>query len=184
MLPEARCTYCGYTYYCGRTYSRGRTYSCGHVPLGYTHHGATCHQARCSCELGFWPNHIEEHCRAARHDTVPLPYACPIDHYLAPNRLEGSPFLHRERTFLLNPRTPAAVLGNSTAAVRFCADPASCAAAPSRPNEVMLPARPSAARLREALGPLQQQWKAHGLATLTRPRNLAPSQPSQPTRPS
>jgi len=91
----------------------------GNVLLGGTHHPPSNHQAnpnpnpnpspnpnqaRCSCELGFWPNHIEEHCRAARHDTVPLPYACPIDHYLAPIKLASSPFLHRERTFLVRVR--------------------------------------------------------------------------------
>ena len=147
-------------------------------------HGHAHYQARCSCELGFWPNHIEEHCRAARHDTVPLPYVCPIDHYLAPNKLEGSPFLHRERSFLRNPRTPTAALGNSTAAVRFCTDPAACAGAPSRPNEVLLPARPSATRLREALGPLQQ-WKARRLATSqpSQPCSLVTLVPSQPRNP-
>ena len=152
--------------------------------LGYTHYGHAHYQARCSCELGFWPNHIEEHCRAARHDTVPLPYVCPIDHYLAPNKLEGSPFLHRERSFLRNPRTPTAALGNSTAAVRFCTDPAACAGAPSRPNEVLLPARPSATRLREALGPLQQ-WKARRLATSqpSQPCSLVTLVPSQPRNP-
>ena len=111
--------------------------------------------------------HVEEHCRAARHDSVPLPYACPIDHYLSPKKLAASAFLHRERSFLSNPRTPAAALRNSTATVRFCAGAAAGAGAgascsgPTFPAEVRLPARPSASQLVATLG--QLPWKVSGV---------------------
>jgi len=58
----------------------------------------------CSCELGFFVSHVKENCRAADHQTLPLPYVCPIDHYLFPRALATSPFAHRERTFLDNSR--------------------------------------------------------------------------------
>ena len=49
-------------------------------------------------------HHVKEGCRAVDHPTLPLPYVCPIDHYLFPRTLMNSPFAHRERTFLDNPR--------------------------------------------------------------------------------
>ena len=54
---------------------------------------------QCSCEVGFWPKHIEEGCTAGDHKMIQLPYTCPIDHYLHPEALMRSPFAHRERTF-------------------------------------------------------------------------------------
>lgn len=54
--------------------------------------------------MGFFISHIREGCRATDHPTLPLPYACPIDHYLFPRNLMRSPFGHRERGFLDNPR--------------------------------------------------------------------------------
>ena len=41
-------------------------------------------RALCSCEVGFWPSHVEEDCKAGGHKKLELPYTCPIDHYLDP----------------------------------------------------------------------------------------------------
>ena len=68
---------------------------------------------RCTCEMGFFPYHVHEGCRAPDHPTLPLPYNCSIDHYLDPVALDTSPFAHRERTFLTNPRTPRSVLAST-----------------------------------------------------------------------
>ena len=62
----------------------------------------------CSCELGFFTRHVHEACRAPDHPTLPLPYLCPIDHYLSPAALADSPFAHRERGFLEGKRTAGA----------------------------------------------------------------------------
>ncbi len=82
---------------------------------------------RCSCELGFWPTHIEENCIAGDHESLRLPYQCAIDHYLDVSTLDKSPFAHRERTFFENPRTPVAGLRESKATVVRCADGDACA---------------------------------------------------------
>ena len=78
---------------------------------------------RCSCEVGFWPNHIEEGCKAGDHQMLRLPYSCPTDHYLDPQALATSPFAYREASFFSNPRTPPAL--NATRqhirVVRACA---------------------------------------------------------------
>jgi len=78
---------------------------------------------RCSCEVGFWPNHIEGGCTAGDHQMLRLPYTCPTDHYLDPQALATSPFAYREASFLSNPRTPPAL--NATRqlirVVRACA---------------------------------------------------------------
>ena len=130
-------------------------------------------EALCSCELGFWPNHIEEHCKAGDHSMLRLPYACPIDHWLAPEHVATSAFKTREKTFFDNPRTPSPQLRAATATVRFCASAAaeayrdgtcgslaaggSLAAAAAVAGvaavagEVWLPERPSLGALRTAL---------------------------------
>ena len=61
----------------------------------------------CSCELGFWPNHVAERCTANDHKMLVLPYVCALDHYLDPRALDASPFAHRE-PFFDNPHTPTA----------------------------------------------------------------------------
>ena len=102
----------------------------------------------CSCELGFWPNHIAEDCKASDHETLRVPYRCPIDHFLDPAKLLGSPYAHRERSFFANPRTPAAIQ-RSTVAVTPCADPAGCSA----PSAVVtVPVGATIAQLRRRLG--------------------------------
>ena len=72
----------------------------------------------CTCEMGFFPYHLQENCRANDHPTIHLPYNCSIDHYLDPAALEISPYMHRERSFLSNPRTPRAMLQTSRAVVQ------------------------------------------------------------------
>ena len=113
----------------------------------------------CSCEIGFWPNHIEEDCKAGGHKKLTLPYVCPIDHYLDPPALEESKFLHRERSFFDNPRTPPA-LPASRVTVRVCANGggADAGAACELPsNEVGVAALPSARQLRESLGKVRSK---------------------------
>ncbi|KAL1518457.1 hypothetical protein AB1Y20_002749 [Prymnesium parvum] len=103
----------------------------------------------CACEIGFWPNHIEEECRAADHTELSLPYECVIDHFLDPVALAASPFLHRERTFLANPRTPLALRANLTRVVP-------CAAAACPRGEAQLSVAP-----RASLAQLARQLRAH-----------------------
>ena len=73
----------------------------------------------CTCEIGFWIKHVREDCKGSDHKGLELPYKCPIDHFLEPNALHSSPYAHRERSFLANPRTPEAVR-RSTVRVRSC----------------------------------------------------------------
>lgn len=108
-------------------------------------------RTRCSCELGFFPYHVETHCRANDHPTLPLPYNCSIDHYLDPVALSTSPYAHRERSFLDNPRTPLALmLQTSSKRVRVCA--AAEGACAARAGEIVLPAAARVSQLRERLG--------------------------------
>ena len=76
----------------------------------------------CSCEIGFWIKHVEADCRVGEHTTLALPYVCAIDHYLYPDALESSPYAHRERTFLDNPRTDARLRSDVTR-VALCLGP-------------------------------------------------------------
>ena len=124
-------------------------------------------ETQCSCELGFWPNHIEEGCTAGDHKMLVLPYTCPIDHYLDPRALNASRFAHRERTFLGNPRTPPA-LNAQRATIHVCAaSDARCdvkavgtlptvgqpaGVAPVVGRKIWLPPSPSVAQLRASLG--------------------------------
>ena len=52
-------------------------------------------RALCTCEIGFWPTHVEEDCKAGGHKKLELPYTCPIDHYLDPPALAESKVLTR-----------------------------------------------------------------------------------------
>ena len=91
-----------------------------------------------------------------------LSYNCSLDHYLDPVNLNTSPFLHRERTFLGNPRTPRDLLLHSTTRVRVAdadADAATGAiGAPDSesaiPAEIVIPAGLSISALRARLGAL------------------------------
>lgn len=106
----------------------------------------------CTCEMGFFIYHITEQCTAPDHPTLHLPYNCSLDHYLEPVELEGSPYRHRERSFLANPRTPRDLLDHSTTRVRVCAGvDGACAAAE---GEVSLPPKLRVRELRRRLGAL------------------------------
>ena len=58
-------------------------------------------RALCTCEIGFWPTHVEEDCKAGGHKKLELPYTCPIDHYLDPPALAESKVLTRTLTVTL-----------------------------------------------------------------------------------
>lgn len=119
-------------------------------------------RATCTCEMGFFPQHLQPAtCRANDHPGIRLPANCSIDHYLDPMSLDESPYAHRERSFLDNPRTPS--LARSTLRVRLCARAPDgrrgggslaegCTPAA---HEVAIPAAPSLGELRALLGPLK-----------------------------
>ena len=119
----------------------------------------------CTCEMGFFPYHIGDSCRAPDHPTLRLPHLCAIDHYLEPVVLAKSPFLHRERSFLDNPRTPKAQLMASSASIRVCngggrdggrhPELPACDGLTLSPGEVALPAGLSIERLRAKLGSVE-----------------------------
>lgn len=73
---------------------------------------------RCSCELGFGPGHVNTQCNA--DSAITLPYDCPADHWLRPDKWLELGWAHRERGFLDDPRVPDAVL-TSRAHARQCA---------------------------------------------------------------
>ena len=109
----------------------------------------------CTCEMGFFPFHLQENCRAHDHPTLRLPYNCSIDHYLDPVSLDKSPYAHRERSFLSNPRTPEALHTSAQVMVRVGrrgdADPGSGA--------VLLDSAPT-------IGTLRAQLSAHSARLL------------------
>lgn len=70
--------------------------------------------------MGFFPYHLDVDCKAPDHPTIRLPSNCSLDHYLDPATLDASPYAHRERSFLTNPRTPTALLQASAKRVRVC----------------------------------------------------------------
>ena len=117
----------------------------------------------CTCEMGFFPYHVQTSCKASDHPTLQLPSNCSLDHYLDPPNLEKSPYKHRERSFLTNPRTPIHLLRASAVRVRVCASGASssageCTRTHSRSllgfaggGEVRLPPKPTIGQLRSQL---------------------------------
>ncbi|KAL1507978.1 hypothetical protein AB1Y20_007580 [Prymnesium parvum] len=109
-------------------------------------------QASCSCEIGFWPNHIDEGCTAGDHKMLRLPYVCPIDHYLDPAALAKSPFAHRERTFFSNGHTPPTLFATRQS-VQVCSPPYNdCNRSHATAgNTVWLQPDPTMAQLRTAL---------------------------------
>lgn len=102
--------------------------------------------------MGFFIYHIKDSCRAPDHPTLELPYNCSLDHYLEPLSLHASPFVHRERSFLANPRTPRDLLRHSRAHVRVCRRGAGDAACAAAEGEVSLPAGLRIGELRAHLG--------------------------------
>jgi hypothetical protein len=89
-----------------------------------------------------------------------LPNPCPIDHYLDPAKLEGSPYAHRERSFFSNARTPPTLL-RTRRVVRVVVDGGEGGGDGGRESKgggggngsaLALPAAPSAALLRRLLG--------------------------------
>jgi hypothetical protein len=107
--------------------------------------------------MGFFPYHIGEQCRAPDHPTLQLPHLCAIDHYLEPLELDKSPYLHRERSFLDNPRAPTKALHATALKVRVCGGgggPSSvaCENATATAGEYLLPARLRISQLRARLG--------------------------------
>jgi hypothetical protein len=79
-----------------------------------------------------------------------------LDHYLDPVNLNTSPFLHRERSFLGNPRTPRDLLLHSTTRVRVAdaADAAATSASGAPDSEIAIPAGLSISALRARHGAL------------------------------
>ena len=116
----------------------------------------------CSCEMGFFSYHLQTNCRANDHPTIHLPTNCSLDHYLDPKNLDESPFAHRERTFLQNPRTPSQLLRKASKKVVVCkAGDMKRNASPYNSNnalanfalggEVRIPHKPTITQLRRGL---------------------------------
>ena len=126
----------------------------------------------CGCEFGFHPRHVQRDCRAHQHTTLPIPYVCAIDHYLDPQAIERSSFALRERSFLANRRTPAAirddvvhVLSADGTELRrdfHGRDATSTSSSLRRAASVRLPrVRPMSTALRTALAPHQHARRLH-----------------------